>query len=260
MDTDWNAIKTEYETTDATVAKLASKYCIPASTLKSRKLRHGWAKPGEVVRPQKKDAPKPRKDAKTQKTHHWQDKPKLVEVEVILPANLTPKEKLFVTHYIVDKNASKAARLAGYEEKNAGAMGHELLKKPEIRSTIDAALEAQLYSIGINKHRVLLEYARLGFFDPRKLFDADGYPIPINHLDDDTAAALAGLDVKEEYAKDEDGKMVFAGYTKKYKLAEKKGALDSIAKHLGLLVDKVEHTGKNGGPITVRFVDPRGPD
>ena len=88
------------------------------------------------------------------------------------------------------------------------------------------------------------EYAKLGFFDPRNLFRPDGSPKEITELDDETAAALAGLDVQEVYeGYGEDRK--FVGYTKKYKLTDKKAALDSIAKCLGMFIDKVESKNTN---------------
>lgn len=100
----------------------------------------------------------------------------------------------------------------------------------------------------VTVERVLKEYARLGFFDPRKLFNDDGRPKDITELDDDTAAALAGLDMQEVYEGTGDDRQ-FVGYVKKYKLADKKGALDSMGKYLGMFKDKVEITGKDGGPI-----------
>jgi phage terminase small subunit len=87
--------------------------------------------------------------------------------------------------------------------------------------------------------RVLTEYAKLGYFDARNLFDDDGKPIPIQDLDDETAGALMGLDIQEVYeGYGEDRK--FVGYTKKYKLPDKKAALDSMAKYLGMFKDTVE--------------------
>ena len=89
----------------------------------------------------------------------------------------------------------------------------------------------------ITQDRVLLEYARIAFFDPRKLFRSDGSPKPIEELDTDTAAVLAGLEVREEFEGTGQDR-VCIGYTKKYKLANKLGALDSLAKHLGMLDGK----------------------
>lgn len=97
-----------------------------------------------------------------------------------------------------------------------------------------AELRERITSIGIaSAKRVLLEASRLATFDPRKLFREDGSPKPINELDDDTAAALAGLDVVEEWEGSGDDRQ-FVGYTKKYKVADKNSALEKLFKHHGL--------------------------
>ena len=95
-------------------------------------------------------------------------------------------------------------------------------------------LRERIAGIGIaSAERTLLEASRLALFDPRKLFFDDGTPKPITALDDDTAAALAGLEVVEEFeGSGEDRK--FIGYTKKYKVADKNSALEKLFKHHGL--------------------------
>lgn len=45
---------------------------------------------------------------------------------------------------------------------------------------------------------------------------------------------------------------MFTGYIKKYKIANKIGALDSMAKHLGLFIDRQEITGPDGGPLQMQ--------
>jgi phage terminase small subunit len=163
---------------------------------------------------------------------------------------LTLKQKMFVAEYLVDVNATAAALRAGYSKKTAYSIGQENLKKPEIQAALQAKIQKVEQKTDISIERVLKEYARLGFFDPRKLFNDDGSPKGIHELDDDTAAAIAGLDVMEIYeGKGEDRQ--FVGYLKKYKLADKKGNLDSIGKHLGMFIDKQEVTGPDGGPISV---------
>ena len=79
----------------------------------------------------------------------------------------------------------------------------------------------------------------MAFFDPRRLLNADGSPKPINELDDDTAAVLAGMDISEEYIGTGEDRR-FVGYTKKVKLADKVGALTLAMRHLGMLTDKLE--------------------
>lgn len=49
---------------------------------------------------------------------------------------LTDKRQKFIDEYLKCWNASEAARRAGYSERSAGAMGHDLLKIPEIKAAI----------------------------------------------------------------------------------------------------------------------------
>lgn len=52
-------------------------------------------------------------------------------------ADLSPKQILFVTEYLKDKNATQAAIRAGYSQKSAYSIGSELLKKPEIQAKLN---------------------------------------------------------------------------------------------------------------------------
>jgi phage terminase small subunit len=161
---------------------------------------------------------------------------------------LTAKQRRFVEEYLVDLNASAAARRAGYSARRADQQGLENLRKPEIAAAIQAAMEERGRRTEITADRVLLELARIAFFDPRKLFNPDGSPKALHELDDDTAAAIAGLEVLEEF--DGHGEdRIQIGVVKKYKVADKNTALTNAMRHLGLYKDKVELTGKNGGPV-----------
>lgn len=168
---------------------------------------------------------------------------------------LTPKQSLFVKEYLVDLNATQAAIRAGYSKKTAGSVGQENLTKPEIQAALKAAMVERSRRTEITADRVLKEYARIAFFDARKLFREDGSPLPITELDDATAAAIVGLDVSEIYAGE-----TAIGQVKKYKLADKKGALDSIARHLGMFKDKIEVTGKEGAPLFPTSIELVSPD
>ncbi len=142
---------------------------------------------------------------------------------------LTAKQAAFVVEYMKDKNATQAAIRAGYSAKTAGSIGEENLKKPEIRTAIDTGLAKLAGKVEISAERVLKERARLAFFDPRKLFDGEGRPIPIHLLDDDTAAVINGVDVLQVGGED-DGIAV----VKKYRLAGKDASLAALEKHFGL--------------------------
>lgn len=56
---------------------------------------------------------------------------------------LTLKQERFVQEYLVDLNATAAAKRAGYSEKNAGKIGPELLGKTRISAAIQEAIRAR---------------------------------------------------------------------------------------------------------------------
>ena len=152
------------------------------------------------------------------------------------------KQKAFAIEYVVDYNATQAAIRAGYSERSAYSQAHELLKKPEIKAAIKELEDAAAERAAVSKERVLKELARVAFVDPRRLFDEDGRPMDITNLDPDTAAALASVDILEEF--DYDGETrTLVGYTKKYKWSDKLRALEMLGKHLGMFTDKVQMSG-----------------
>lgn len=148
--------------------------------------------------------------------------------------NLTSKQAAFVAEYLVYRNASEAARRAGYSVKTAEQVGHQLLKKTSVRAAIDSGLSKQVNTLEITAERILKERARLAFLDPRKLFDGAGVPTPIEKLDPDTAAAIVGIDVLEQYEGSGEERR-FVGYVKKYRLASKDPSLAALEKRFGLL-------------------------
>lgn len=58
-------------------------------------------------------------------------------------APMTAKELAFVSQYLVDGNATRAATDAGYSAKTAQRIGSQLLAKPRVKTAITAALKAQ---------------------------------------------------------------------------------------------------------------------
>jgi len=70
-------------------------------------------------------------------------------------AKLNQKQTLFAQEYCVDLNATQAAIRAGYSEKTAGSMGHELLKKPEIQTLIRKLMAKRSRRVEITQDSVL---------------------------------------------------------------------------------------------------------
>ncbi len=142
---------------------------------------------------------------------------------------LNDRQTAFVAAYVAYRNATKAAIEAGYSHKTAASQGERLLRNVEVRAAIDAGLAKLADRAEVTAERIIRERARLAFFDPRKLLDADGNPIPLQELDEDMAAAIAGLDVATMMS--DDGVRTTV---RKYRFAAKEPNLSALEKRLGL--------------------------
>ncbi|MDI4655549.1 terminase small subunit [Xanthobacter autotrophicus] len=160
---------------------------------------------------------------------------------------MTPKQTRFVQEYLVDLNATQAAVRAGYSKRTAVKIGSENLLKPDIAREIQRAMDERAARTGITAERVLQELARIAFLDIRKAFNADGSMKPLDQIDDETAAAIAGLEVAETF--NDDGE--HTGSVRKIKLSDKIGALTLLARHLGMLNDKLTLKGDAENPLTL---------
>ena len=137
---------------------------------------------------------------------------------------LSPKQARFVEDYLLDLNASAAARRAGYSERTAGQTGFELLKKPEIQAAIQEAQQQRSERTEITADKVLREYGRLAFSDLRKVLRWNARRVELmdsETLDPDAAAAIS------EVAVTKDG-------TIRVKMHSKTAALEALSRHLGL--------------------------
>lgn len=144
------------------------------------------------------------------------------------------RRKLFIEALLSNgENSSKAALAAGFSPKTAASQGSRLFKHVEVQQALNSRRAEVLEKCQLTTERVTREIARLSFFDPRKMFAADGRPLAVTELDDDTAACIVGLDVMEEWEGTGQDR-VLIGYVKKYKIADKNSALDKAAKILGM--------------------------
>lgn len=160
---------------------------------------------------------------------------------------LTLQQQKFAREYLKDRNATNAAVRAGYSKKTAYAQGSRLLKTVEIQQLVQQAGEKTLKKLDVTVERVLQERARLAFYNPQNFFDAKGELKPIHQLDEDTAAALAGMDVVEmaggAVIGGKDGIKHVPLHTKKLKFADKNASLMALEKHLGMYKDSGEGAG-----------------
>lgn len=148
----------------------------------------------------------------------------------------------FVDEFMIDRNGSEAAKRAGYAPRSAGVTACRLLKDPKILAEINKRGAEQSQRLGITADRVMQEYERLALLDPLDLFNADGTMKSLADMPEDARRAIAGLEICQVKVT-LSGEARVESHLKKIKLVDKKGALDSISKILGIMREKVEHSG-----------------
>jgi phage terminase small subunit len=150
---------------------------------------------------------------------------------------LTPKQKRFVAEYLIDLNATAAAIRAGYAKKTANKQGPRLLVNVGIAEAIAQAMQIREKRTEVTQDAVINELRRIAFLDPRRVitWGPDGIElIDSSTLTEDEAACV--VEASETITE--------SGGTKRIKLADKIQALTLLGKHLGMFVDRHEHSGK----------------
>lgn len=162
---------------------------------------------------------------------------------------LTPKQQRFVEEYLVDLNATQAAIRAGYSPKTAGQIGDRLLKKAETQQALAERMKAREQRTEVTQDRVVKELAKIAFGDPRNVMTWGPTGVKLKastELTDDEAAFVSEV---SETTTEHGGSL-------KLKTNDKLKALELLGRHLGMFKEKVEVTGKDGGPIQTQNADP----
>lgn len=175
---------------------------------------------------------------------------------------LNDKQQRFVEEYLIDLNATQAAIRAGYSAKTAGSQGFDLLQKPEIQTALSESMKARENRTKITQDMVLMELAKIGFSDIRKVVkwgntelrsteDESGELVEAYHglrlvasdeIDDSTAAAISEISEGKEGLK--------------VKFHDKRASLVDIGRHLGMFKDKLQLSGDAENPVQVVTLTP----
>lgn len=141
---------------------------------------------------------------------------------------LTPKQRQFVQEYLVDLNATAAARRAGYSEKTADRIGPELLGKPWVSAAIQEAIALRERRTAITQDRVIAELAAVAFANGTDFAQIQGnghvFFTPTEQLTPEKKRAVASI---------KEGQ--FGTEVKTY---DKIRALELLGKHLGMFSDR----------------------
>ncbi len=147
---------------------------------------------------------------------------------------LSDKQKKFCEEYIIDFNQTQSAIKAGYSAKTAYSIGNENLKKPDIQAYIKELLSKREERTQITADMVVKEWAKIAFFDIRKIFHKEGGLLNPHDLDDETATVISSIKARDVKVGDD------IETIKEYRLNDKMKALDMLAKHLGMFEKEKE--------------------
>lgn len=149
---------------------------------------------------------------------------------------LTRMQRAFVLEFASGKPAGQAAVDAGYSARTADQKASTLLKDPAVANAVAVIKRqetARLYDeYSISRAKVLRQVSIGAFPDVRKLFREDGSPKSIHELDYETSCMIAGIEVVEKYEGSGEDR-VFVGNVIKYKLADRRGYVEMLMRHLG---------------------------
>jgi phage terminase small subunit len=163
---------------------------------------------------------------------------------------LSFRYRRFVAEYVKDLDAANAYLRAGYENANPGAAAQKLLNRPEVRAAIEARQKELAEQFVVTEERILDEFAKLAFSNMDDFIEdrEDGFArLILSGADRRRRAALAQVTIEEH-----DGKNGRKVRRMSIRLASKEHALKSLARCLGLFVNKavVDLTANLGADLT----------
>lgn len=160
------------------------------------------------------------------------------------------RHERFAQELAKGSTADAAYELAGFKANRGNAS--TLKANQNIQDRVVELQVAAGERVEITQARVLAELGRIGFSDIRKLFTENGSLRRVEDLDDEAAACLSSIEVVTKRVPGGEDEVE---HVAKLKLWDKRAALVDIGKHLGMFTEKVEHTGKDGGPIEIADPD-----
>jgi len=163
---------------------------------------------------------------------------------------LTPMQQKFVYEYLVDLNGTKAVIRSGYSPATAKQKAVELLKNQKILDAISDEKARRINRTFVSADKVISELARLAFVDITDIVSWGRAEkgkkgekvgewiriIPSAELPKDVSAAISEI----KQVVDKSGKV-----TTTVKLYSKPDALKTLAKHLGIGIDRNDGSAKD---------------
>lgn len=175
---------------------------------------------------------------------------------------LTGRQQVFVREYLMDLNATQAAIRAGYSERTAEQQGSRLLKNVEVAAAITAAQAERAERTEIAADQVLRRWWALANADPNELMQVRRVPCPqcetvVDPNPDCTEChgeGVASVWFADTRKLKGGARLLYAGVKTtrdgmEIKTHDQMRALEYVARHLGMFVDRQQQLDRNGKPV-----------
>lgn len=150
----------------------------------------------------------------------------LSELDIEL-LSLNEQQKLFCEEYVIDFNATRAAKQAGYAEKSAKSQASRLLTLSNTQEYIQHLLHIRTERTRITADKVVEEIAKVAFLNVEDFYDDMGLK-PLSELDENAKAAISSYQTKRiKVGKDKHEDVPIM------KVHDKMKALELLGKHVG---------------------------
>jgi phage terminase small subunit len=93
-----------------------------------------------------------------------------------MTAHLRPRQQRFITEYLVDLNAKRAAIRAGYSAHTAEVQGPRLLRNVQVKGAVDDAIAAQSARVEVSADWVIKRLMCIAGADPNELIRHERRP------------------------------------------------------------------------------------
>lgn len=158
---------------------------------------------------------------------------------------MTEKQKIFCEEYMLDLNAAKAAKRAGYSEDSAKSIGYELLNNDEVSEYIAGLMQARVEKCQTSAAEVLKEFLSVGMSNIQDYLDDDLEVKTLSEIPEQKARAIKSI--KKIVTEFETGTKTSIEFT----LHDKIAGLMNIGKHIGFFEKDNEQQAKQKITVTI---------
>jgi len=176
-----------------------------------------------------------------------------------MPALANPKREEFCQQYLIDLNGTAAAKRAKYSAHTANEQASRLLADVSVKARIAELKAERNERTRVTQDRVVKELAMIGFSDLANYITIDPLTGAIQakgfeEMPPGESRALKAIKEDRAIKEGADGKDVTLYDKVSFVMHDKIRALEILARHLGMLIERHELTGDEGGPIQIQYI------